>query len=204
MEFRPDLLLPFLLFSVVAFFTPGPNNLMLMTSGLNFGFRRTWPAMLGVEFGFAFLTLCFGLGLGFLFVKFPPLYVALKYGGAGYMLYLAWKIAKSEPPNPDASTEGKQPITFFQACALQWVNPKGLAMAVSAISSYANLAAYPYNIIFISVSFAIIGLGSSTAWAGLGLMLQKFLHKPNIVRAFNIAMAMLLAASLYPVLVDIF
>lgn len=199
---RPDLLIPFILFSVVAFFTPGPNNLMLLTSGLNFGFRRTWPAMLGVACGFAFLTLCVGLGLGAIFIAYPILYTIIKYTGAAYMLYLAWAIANSEPPNPDMESSNKQPIRFFQAAALQWVNPKGWAMAVGAVSGYSALTAYPYNIFMIAGIFVMIGAGSSTTWAGLGLALQKFLHKPKIVRAFNIVMAMLLAASLYPVFAD--
>jgi threonine/homoserine/homoserine lactone efflux protein len=199
---RPDLLAPFLLFSFVAFFTPGPNNLMLLTSGLNFGFRRTRPAMLGVACGFAFLTLCVGLGLGLIFISFPVLYTAIKYIGVAYMLYLAWAIARSEPPDTNLDSN-KQPVGFLQAAALQWVNPKGWAMAVGAVSSYSALAAYPYNILLIAGLFVFIGIGSSTTWAGLGTMLQKFLHKPKIVRAFNIAMAMLLAASLYPVFADL-
>ena len=200
---RPDLIVPFLLFSVVAFFTPGPNNLMLLTSGLTFGFRRTWPAMLGVACGFAFLTLCFGLGLGMLFLSFPPLLVIVKYVGAAYMLYLAWKIATSEPPDPNLDTQGKQPVSFKQAALLQWVNPKGLAMAVGAVSDYSGLASYPYNTILISMIFVFVGVTSSMTWAGLGLALQRFLHRPKIVRAFNIAMAMLLAASLYPVFAEL-
>jgi threonine/homoserine/homoserine lactone efflux protein len=198
---RPDLIIPFLLFSVVVFFTPGPNNLMLMTSGLNYGFRRTWPAMLGVDLGFSFLTLCTGLGMGAVFIAFPVLYSIIKYAGAAYMLYLAWMIAKSDPPNPD-TIETKPPISFLQATALQWVNPKGWAMAVSAVTGYSTSTSYPYGIFLIVGIFVLMGLGSSTAWAGLGLLLQKFLHKPKIVRAFNIFMAMLLAASLYPVLAD--
>jgi len=198
---RPDLLVPFLLFSIVAFFTPGPNNLMLLTSGLNFGFKRTWPAMLGVACGFAFLTLCVGLGLGALFLAYPILYTIIKYLGAAYMLYLAWKIATSDPPQVNV-TSGKQPVSFLQAVALQWVNPKGWAMAVTAVSSYSAITIYPYNILFIAVFFACIGVGSSTGWAGLGMALQNFLHKPKLLRAFNVVMAMLLAASLYPVFAD--
>jgi threonine/homoserine/homoserine lactone efflux protein len=199
---RPDLIIPFLLFSIVSFYTPGPNNLMLLTSGLTFGFKRTGPAMLGVACGFAFLTLCVGLGLGALFIDHPLLYNIIKYGGAAYMLYLAWKIANSEPPNPETMSQQKQPVRFLQAVALQWVNPKGWAMAVSAVAGYAPLAAYPYNIMLMGFCFVLIGITSSIAWAGLGLALQRFLHKPKIVRAFNIIMAMLLAASLYPVLFE--
>lgn len=199
---RPDLVVPFLLFCVVAFFTPGPNNTMLLTSGLNYGFRRTWPAMAGVAFGFSFLALCVGLGLGAIFINHPILYSILKYAGAAYMLYLAWLIAKSDPPSTDVAP-ASQPVTFWKAVALQWVNPKGLAMAIGAVSDYAGLADYPYNMLLMPLVFIFVGLSSSAAWAGLGLVLQRFLHKPKIVRAFNVIMAMLLAASLYPVFADI-
>jgi threonine/homoserine/homoserine lactone efflux protein len=195
---RPDLIVPFILFSIVAFFTPGPNNLMLLTSGLTFGFKRTWPAMLGVACGYAFLTLCMGLGLGAIFIRFPLVYTVVKYAGATYMLYLAWAIANSEPPNPDAQAT-KQPVRFFQACAFQWVNPKGLAGGVSAIAGYSAILAYPYNIICMAAYFFALGVISSMTWAGMGTALQNFLHRPRLVRAFNIVMAMLLAASLYPV-----
>jgi threonine/homoserine/homoserine lactone efflux protein len=174
---------------------------MLLTSGLNFGFRRTWPTLLGVDVGFSFLTLCVGLGLGAVFVSHPILYTIIKYAGAAYMLYLAWVIAVSEPPDVDATSD-KQPIGFYRAAALQWVNPKGCAMAVSAVSGYSAIADYPANIFLMVAFFMCVGIGSSATWAGLGLVMQKFLHRPKIVRAFNIAMAMLLAASLYPVFAD--
>lgn len=198
---HPDLLIPLVVYSVVAFFTPGPNNLMLLTSGLNFGFRRSWPAMLGVDLGYSFLALCVGLGLGAVFVKFPIVYTIIKYVGAAYMLYLAWVIATSAPPNTKSAKQ-KRPVTFLKAVALQWVNPKGWAMGVTAIATYSPISKYPNNILLIVGVFVCVGVGSSTAWAGLGTGLQKFLHKPKIVRAFNITMALLLIASLYPVFAD--
>lgn len=174
---------------------------MLLTSGLNFGFRRTVPAMMGVAFGFSFLTFCVGLGLGAIFLKYPVVYTSIKYAGAAYMLYLAWAIANSAPPEPDAAST-QQSVSFLKAASLQWVNPKGWAMAVSGLASYSVFAPYPYNILIIAGLFAFIGIGSSMTWAGLGMALQRFLHRPKIVRAFNILMALLLAASLYPVFAE--
>ena len=199
---RPDLIAPFLLYSFIASFTPGPNNLMLLTSGLTFGFRRTWPAMLGVVFGFAFLTLCIGFGLGAIFTRYPVIYTVVKYVGAVYMLYLAWAIANSAPPDPDV-VHYKQPVRFFRACVLQWSNPKGIATAVTAISGYGALASYPYNILVLVMLHSFISISSSVTWTGMGTALQRLLHRPKIVRAFNILMAMLLAASLYPVFAEI-
>lgn len=199
---RPDLLIPLIVFCIVTLFTPGPNNVMLMTSGLNYGMRRTLPAMFGVEFGFGFLVLCVGLGLGAIFTAYPLIYIILKYVGAAYLLYLAYVIATSDPAAPEGKR--KKPMSFLQACAFQWVNPKGWVMAVGSIATYAAIAEYPYNAIIIAGAFTLLGLGSSVAWAGLGAVMQKLLHKPKLVRAFNIVMALLLVASLYPIIAESF
>ena len=199
---RPDLLVPLMIFSFVAFFTPGPNNLMLMTSGLNFGFRRTLPHLFGVELGYAFMFMCVGLGLGVVFTTYPILYTIIKYAGALYMLYLAWKIGTSEPPDPNQTQTTKQPLTFLQAAAFQWVNPKAIAMSVGTVASYSAIANYPTNVLVMTGMFIALGVPSCAAWAGFGVILQKFLHKPKIVRGFNVLMALLLAASLYPVFAD--
>lgn len=198
-----NVFLPLLLFCLVTLFTPGPNNLMLMTSGLNFGLQRTWSHILGVTLGFAFLVLCAGLGLGALFAAYPTLYTIIKYAGAVYLLYLAWSIAVSPPPVLDAVSE-KRPMGFFAAVAFQWVNPKALVMAVGGVSTYALVMPYPYNVFVIAGMFGIIGLFSSLTWAGLGLVLQNFLHKPKWLRWFNIVMGTLLALSLYPVVMEAF
>src|SRR6185369_15635488 len=117
-----ELLAALVLFCTVTLFTPGPNNLMLMTSGLNFGFRRGVPHLLGVTLGFAAMVLIVGVGLGAVFEAWPRLYVALKYAGAAYLLYLAWQIAVSVPPAP-GETAGGPPIGFLKAAAFQWINP---------------------------------------------------------------------------------
>lgn len=191
--------MPLVLFCIATLFTPGPNNLMLMASGLNHGLRRTWPHLLGVSLGFAFQVLCVGLGLGVLFEAYPVLYTIIKYAGALYLLYLAWVIATSAPPQ-SGKAPGKKPMHFFAAVAFQWVNPKALVMAVGGVSAYAAIMPYPYNMLVISGLFGAIGLLSSLTWAGLGLVLQKFMHKPMWLRGFNIIMGILLALSLYPVL----
>src|SRR6185295_19173948 len=145
-----ELLAALALFCVVTLFTPGPNNLKLMTSGLNFGFRRGLPHLLGVTLGFALMVLIVGLGLGAILEKWPLLYTVLKYGGAAYLLYLAWQIAVSIPPTPGGAGS---PIGFLQAVAFQWVNPKAWVMAVGAISTYAAVAAFPVNVVIISALF---------------------------------------------------
>lgn len=198
MSVQIDLLYPLILFCLATLFTPGPNNLMLMTSGLNFGLRRTLPHLFGVDLGFAFLVFCTGVGLGGLFKMFPSAYIILKYAGAAYMLYLAYVIAMSDPHAPKANAR-KKPFTFVQAAAFQWVNAKAWIMAVGAISTYAPVAPYPYNAALIAGIFGLFGAASSFSWASFGLAMQRFLKHPKIIRAFNLGMALLLIVSILPI-----
>ena len=128
-------------------------------------------------------------------------FIIIKYAGAAYMLYLAWLIARSDSIASNDSTQ-KKPITFLQACAFQWVNPKAWVMAIGSVSAYASITTFPWNIVLITGVFILIGFVSGATWVGFGTALQRYLHKPKILRAFNIVMAMLLAASLYPVFAE--
>lgn len=199
-----ELLLALALFCAVTLFTPGPNNLMLMTSGLNFGFRRGMPHLWGVTLGFTAMVLIVGLGLGAIFAKWPVLYTVLKYAGAAYLLYLAWQIAVSPPPSPGDGGSAGKPISFLQAVAFQWVNPKAWVMAVGAITTYAAVAAFPVNVVIIAALFCVLGVASSGTWLGFGAGLQRVLKEPGAVRVFNVVMALLLVASLYPIFADSF
>jgi threonine/homoserine/homoserine lactone efflux protein len=195
-----ELLAAFLLFAAVMLFTPGPNNIMLMTSGLNFGFSRTLPHMLGVSLGFGLMVFLVGIGLGTIFKIYPALYTVLKYAGAAYLLYLAWAIGTS-----GEIEEGKRksrPLTFLEGAAFQWINAKGWIIALGAITTYAALTSFPQNVILLSALFAVMGTASSAAWAAFGSGLRRFLKDGRHVRAFNIVMALLLVASLYPVFAD--
>src|SRR5712691_3719352 len=137
----PSLLAAFLLFAVVMLFTPGPNNIMLMSSGLNFGFSRTLPHMLGVSIGFGLMVFLLGIGLGAVFQLYPALYAVLKYAGAAYLLYLAWGIGTSG--KVEAGKKKSRPLTFLEGVAFQWVNAKGWIIALGAITTYAALASFP-------------------------------------------------------------
>jgi threonine/homoserine/homoserine lactone efflux protein len=196
-----DLAWALLGFVVVTLFTPGPNNTMLMSSGLNFGFRRGLPHMWGVSLGFAVMVLAVGLGLGAVFQAYPALYTVLKYVGAAYLLYLAWQIATAGTPDPDGTASGR-PITFLEGAAFQWVNPKGWVMAVGAVSTYAAVATFPANVLLIAFLFGTLGAVSSATWLGFGTSLRQVLKSPRTVRAVNITMAILLVASLWPILAD--
>jgi threonine/homoserine/homoserine lactone efflux protein len=198
---QADLLAALVAFCVVTLITPGPNNVMLMASGLNFGFRRAQPHLWGVTLGFAVMVLAVGLGLGAMFAAWPALYVLLKYLGAAYLLYLAWLIATAEPVEPGEAAGGS-PITFLHAVAFQWVNPKGWVMAVGSVSAYAAVAAFPYNMMLIAMLFGVLGIVSSVTWVMLGQTLRHLLRHKRAVRVFNIAMGLALVASLWPILAN--
>lgn len=199
MSLSVDLLLAFALFAFVTSVTPGPNNMMLLASGVNFGFNRTVPHMLGICCGFFSLVLAVGLGLGAAFQAYPLLYTVLRYVGAAYLLYLAWKIATSGPASDATGEEGK-PQTFMQAALFQWVNPKAWVMAVGAISTYTPLQGYFTNVMIISAVFALINLPTVSIWAAFGSLLRNALRDPFWLRVFNGGMAVLLVVSLYPML----
>lgn len=187
------------LFALVSSITPGPNNLMLMASGANFGFRRTIPHMLGVSLGFTLMVLLVGVGLVQVFNAFPVSYRVLKVVSVLYLFYLAWKIGTAAPHFGDPDSGGS-PFTFVQAVLFQWVNPKAWTMALTAVTVYSpsqSVAAMAFVAgVFGAVNFPCIGV-----WTTLGLQLQRVLTSQLRLRAFNIAMATLLVASLYPVLV---
>ena len=196
-----DLLLGFALFALVTSITPGPNNTMLLASGVNFGFSRTIPHMLGITCGFFVLVVAVGFGLGTVFQTYPLLYTVLRYVGAAYLLYLAWKIAHSGPVAEGEQGEGK-PISYLGAAAFQWVNPKAWIMAIGAISTYTPMQGYFTNVIVIAAVFALINLPSVSVWAGCGTLLRNVLKDRRWLRLFNWGMALLLVASLYPLLIE--
>ncbi len=184
-------------FAFVTSITPGPNNLMLMASGANFGLRRTVPHMLGVALGFVFMAVMVGAGLAQAFAAVPQLYAALKIASVAYLLFLSWKIATAPPPGEAA--RASRPMTFLAAAAFQWVNPKAWAMALTAISVYAPSQTLA-GIAAVAVVFGIVNLPSVGTWAMLGQEMRRVLTNPVRMRAFNVLMAVLLVASLYPLL----
>ena len=192
----PELFIALVGFAFVTSVTPGPNNLMLMASGANFGFRRTIPHMLGVVLGFTLMVALVGVGLMSLFDSFPVAHTLLKVVSVAYLLWLAWKIANAAAPGTGGGT-GK-PMTFLQAAAFQWVNPKAWAMALSAIAAYApdrSLAAA----VLVALVFGLVNLPSVSAWAVLGQQIRHVLTNATRLRLFNWTMALLLVATLYPV-----
>ncbi|WP_456619895.1 MULTISPECIES: LysE family translocator [unclassified Bradyrhizobium] len=191
----------FLIFMVVMYFTPGPNNIMLLASGLTYGFRRTIPHIAGIVIGFAFMVAAVGLGLGTVFLAYPILQTILKYAGAAYLIYLAAVIAMSGPATPGGDS-GRGPMTFWGAAMFQWINAKGWVIVIGTITAYAAIAQFPLNIAIQTLISLLVGTVSTVVWALFGTALRPVLTSERLVRAFNILMAILLLASLYPVFMD--
>jgi threonine/homoserine/homoserine lactone efflux protein len=194
-----EALLSLIVFSFVTSFTPGPNNLMLLASGVNFGFSRTIPHMLGIGLGFMLMIVLVGLGLGSMFEALPWLHDAIKYAGFAYMLYLAWRIATSGQIGDGKANP--QPMTFLAAAAFQWVNPKAWAMAVTALAAYTIADAFVASVAVVALVFGLVNLPTVSVWALFGVWLRRFLSDPKIVRLFNWTCAALLVLSLAPMVV---
>lgn len=198
-----ELLFAFIIYAIVSAITPGPNNMMVLASGLNYGFSRTIPHIAGIVCGFGFLVFLAGIGLLSLLDYVPFFYHVLHVASIVYLLYLAFKIATARPIGANEGSNAR-PMTFMQAVAFQWVNPKALVMATAAITTYIpeDESAFFMNVVLVSFIYALITLPCVGIWAVFGNSFRKFLKNPLYYRIFNITMAVLLVLSLYPLLSD--
>ena len=186
------------MFGVIAAITPGPNNVMLTTTGLNFGVRRGIPHLLGICIGFPVMLALIGLGFGTLFQLYPVLHEIIKIIGIVYLLYLAWKIANSS--GGISTVSQSRPINFWQSAAFQWINPKAWIMGSSALAAYTTLDdSFFVQVAIVCVTFMVITFPCAGVWLFFGAGLQKFLRDPAHLKLFNIAMALLLVGSILPV-----
>lgn len=183
-----DTVLPIILFTLANSLTPGPNNIMLTASGAAFGYRKTVPHMLGIAAGFPVMTLAVGLGLGEVFVRYPFLHEALKWTGAAYLLYLAWRVANAS--GSDASRAGAKPLTFTEAALFQWVNPKAWTMVLSAVPAFTTVGGdYHAELLTITAVFAALCLPSASLWCGFGMAIRRLIQKPQTLRIVNYGLA---------------
>ena len=196
-----SLLIAFVMFATVMFFTPGPNNIMLLSSGLTYGFRRSLPHIAGIAIGVSIMVASVGLGLGAIFIAYPVLQTILKYVGIAYLIYLAAVIAMSGSVTPGQDNQ-RGPMTFWGAVLFQWVNVKGWVMAIGIITAYSAVAGFPGNIAIQAAVMFVMAGSSSLVWTLFGTSLRSFLTSPTAVRIFNVVMAVLLLASLIPVFMD--
>lgn len=189
-------LIAFLMFALVSSITPGPNNTMLLISGVNFGFRRTIPHIFGVTLGFTFMVLMVGLGLGRIFETWPILYTILRYVCAAYLIYLAWQIARSG--GFDVEGKNKQPISFLKAALFQWANPKAWVMSIASVTTYAAKENFFIDVVLIAGLYIFFVAFSGGVWTAFGNGCRRFLSQALYLQIFNIVMAIMLVLSLYP------
>ncbi|MGF6553426.1 LysE family translocator [Paraburkholderia youngii] len=191
-----------ILFALVTSITPGPNNTMLLASGVNFGFRRTLPHLSGISVGVVLLMLSVGVGLGEAFAHFPVLYTVLEVVSVAYLLYLAWKIGTSGELK--LRNGERRPMRFHEAIAFQWVNPKAWMMVLTAATTIHLSNSFGMNAVAMAAVFYVIGFPCICVWAGFGTAMREVLSNPKRLRIFNVAMALLLVGSLYPIALKLF
>ncbi|RBP85596.1 LysE family translocator [Marinomonas rhizomae] len=184
------------MFAFVTSVTPGPNNIMLLASGAQFGFRRTLPHMLGIVLGVASLLLSTLMGLGALFTWYPPLYSVLKWVGCAYLLWLAWKIGSAPVGNLE-TTVSSSPMNWWQALLFQYVNPKAWMMAIGCVSSFAIAGdLYVQSGFWMIVLFAAMGFPAISIWAWAGVSIRRWLTDQKRQRIFNFCMGVATASTL--------
>lgn len=187
------------LFVIATCVTPGPNNVMLMSSGANFGMGRTLRHVAGINIGFPLMVVAVGLGAGAIFRQYPGLHDGLQVIGAVYLLFLAYQTARS--PTTDLGDPSRQPLGFTGAALFQWVNPKAWVMAVGAVLAYTSpLGGYTLQVFLIALLFFLFGTPCSMVWVFFGQYLRRFLTRPRHLKVFNIAMSLVLVVSLIPVI----
>lgn len=193
-----DVFAALVVFVFATAFTPGPNIIMVTASGVNFGFMRTVPHMAGITVGFVVLLLAAAAGLGLIFTAAPALQTALKVAGVLYMLWLAWKVANSRPAPSNGDADLGQPMTFWQAVAFQWVNPKAVIMSMTMIALFVRPEGRVLDTAILVVVNLVFTVATVAAWTGFGVALRGLLSNPRHARTFNIVMALLLVASIAP------
>ena len=183
--------------------TPGPNNVLILTSGVNHGFVKSIPHLVGINVGFPIMVISVGFGVMSIFQRWPILHQVLQIIGILYLLYLAYKVATTKFEADSEKTS--KPFTFMQALLFQWVNPKAWVMAVSSIIIFSSAEANGYwEVVTIALFYILFGTPCTVTWLFSGIFLQKYLHNEQYLRLFNYAMAFVLILSLVPMVLELF
>ena len=194
--------LALILFVLVTCITPGPNNIMMMTSGINHGLKRSIPHMAGINLGFPLMIILVGLGFSAVFDRYPLLFTYLKAISTFYLLYIAYGILMGSIAS--SSGQSKKPMSLFEAALFQWVNPKAWVMALGALAAFINYdAGYLSQTLYVALIFMIFGTPCTAVWLLSGVGLKKLLNNPFYLKLFNISMATLLIISMAPTLKEV-
>jgi len=197
-----SLLPALLLFAFTSSITPGPNNVMILTSGLNYGVRRSLQHLAGIVLGFPAMIIILGMGAGIVFNRYPVIHEVIKVAGLLYLLYLAWRIATAEPGSLDAGA--RKPLTFIQSALFQWLNPKGWMMAMGALATFTTSAGNELTqVLVIALVFFVGTILCSGSWLIFGVTLKHVLSQKKYMQLFNRVMALLLVISVLPILEEL-
>lgn len=183
--------LALLALAAVAAWTPGPNNLMLASSGANFGVRRTLPHICGVAFGFPIMIFVVAMGLGAIIAASAALQEVMRWAGAALLSWFAWRIATA---GRAADQDRSRPLSFAEAAGFQWINPKAWAMAMATTAQFVTGSAVVLESLLCALAYAIAGLGSSIVWSAFGVWIRRLLSTDQRLRVFNIVMGLLIAS----------
>ncbi len=195
-----ETLIPLIIFAAVTSVTPGPNNAMVLASGVHFGFRRTIPHMVGIALGYGVMLAIIGAGIGTAMSVSPLVEVAMRLASGAWMVWVAWSLARSTDSGRDAARI--RPMTFIEGALFQWVNPKGWVLAISSMSLFTKSGDLVTDIAIVVAVYVAACLPSSSIWTAFGVSLRRFLEVPWRLRAFNISMAILLLASTLPLIFE--
>ncbi|WP_123422052.1 LysE family translocator [Gallaecimonas pentaromativorans] len=197
-----EIFIAVLFFAFSTTITPGPNNVMIMSSGMNYGVRASLAHLCGICLGFPLMVLLVGLGFGLVFERFPHLHQLIKVLGTLYLLWLAWKIASQTPKAIQAGHA--KPLNFWQGAAFQWVNGKAWVMATGAIAAFTSAqTGMWWQVLAIALAFLVVAFPCVGLWLVAGAGLRRVLTQPLAQRIFNIAMGLLLVLSVVPVLMEL-
>lgn len=197
-----EIFIAVLFFAFSTTITPGPNNVMIMSSAVNYGVKASMPHYLGICLGFPLMVLLVGLGFGVVFDRYPNLHQLIKVLGVLYLLWLAWQIASAEPKAIEKGE--RKPLTFFQAALFQWINGKAWVMASGAVAAFTSVNGNALvEVLAITLAFLLVAFPCVGLWLVFGSLLRKVLTNTLMQRAFNITMALILVASIIPVLLDL-
>ena len=189
-----DQFVPLILFGIATAFTPGPNNILSSYSGFNFGFKKTIPLMLGVILGWTTMLTIMASGLIIIFQKYIFLQSIIKILGTIFLIYLAYKIATSDTSD---ETKKDNPVKFIETFFFQYLNPKGVTVAIIVVSTYVELGEnyinYASQVVILALLFSSTSI---TLWTFIGKFLRKFATNEKFIKYFNYVMSSLLLLSI--------
>lgn len=198
-----DVFFAVLFFAFSTTITPGPNNIMMLSSGVNYGVKASLPHFFGICFGFPLMVLLVGLGFGVVFERVPSLHLWIKLVGVLYLLWLAWKIGSSTPSRIEGSDA--KPFSFLQASLFQWVNGKAWIMASGAVAAFTSVSGQAWwDVLQITAAFLLVSFPCVGLWLCFGALLRSILNQALYQRLFNWTMALLLLLSIAPVLSELY